>query len=146
MPGSLKRKFIGLLEWMIKFLLIVPTTVYASRTIDELHAIHGAVQTLLALAIIAGAVTATFIPTAVDGSLKNHVSAKKAFIGLTFGTFATLYTEARYGLDDMQMLLPAYLLASIGTPLMVYVVGIASDKDTYATAATWLKKRFGMGD
>lgn len=145
MPKSLKRKINGLLMWLIVFCTVIPSTVYAaSRTVDVVTDIKYAGSLLLMFAIFGGAGTAMFIPTAVDEQLRYKVIAK-IFIGLSFGTFSALFASSYYKLDDIQMLLPAYLLAAIGTPLMVYVVGIAADKDTYVTIMLWLKKRFGMG-
>ncbi len=145
MPKTLKCKIIGFFSYLILLLITVPTSAWAvSRTVDKVAEIEYAGTVLLFAAIFAGAITAIFIPTKVDAQL-HYIKTAKIFIGLTFGLFASLFISSRYALDDVQMFLPAYFLASIGTPMMVYAVGIASDKETYDTIVAWLKQKFGMG-
>lgn len=147
MPKSLVCKWRGLVMWLLAFFVLVPCSVLASSqmsTSERVADFEYAGTVLLVTAIIAGAITAMFIPTNVDNQIKK-VAFAKWFIGLTFGLFASLFVSSHYQLDDVQMLLPAYFLASIGTPVMVYLVGIASDKDTYAIATNWLKNKFGGG-
>lgn len=144
MTPCLRHKIVGLCKWSLVFFSGLPITVQAARTVDTLSGIHHAGSMLLFAAIIAGAITATFIRTDVDVNIK-HPTTAKIFIGLTFGLFASLFLSSRYNLDDFQMLLPAYFLASIGTPVMVYVVGIASDKESYALILEWIRRKFGVG-
>lgn len=147
MPKTLICKWRGLMIWLLAFFVLVPSSVWASSklsTTERIAEFEYVGTILLLFAIMAGAITAMFIPTAVDAQVKK-VAFAKWFIGLTFGLFASLFVSSHQHLDDVQMLLPAYFLASIGTPVMVYVVGIASDKDTYALAGNWLKNKFGGG-
>lgn len=144
MPQNLKRKWRGLLSWTLILLVIVPMSVMAGQPVSSIAALGDFGAILLVIAIIAGAITATFIPTAVDAQLKHTIFAK-IFIGMAFGAFASISVSIKYGLADLELLLPAYFLASIGTPVMVYSIGIAADKDTYLTIYRWIKKRFGIG-
>lgn len=147
MPKTLVCKWRGLITWLLAFFVLVPSSVWAAAKISTAERVANfeyAGTILLLSAIIAGSITAMFIPTNVDGQIKK-VAFAKWFIGMTFGLFASLFVSSRYHLDDVQMLLPGYFLAAIGTPIMVYVVGIASDKDTYATLVTWFKRKFGIG-
>lgn len=145
MPQTLKRKWRGLIVWSLLLLIAVPCAVFASKPVSSISSLNDFGAILLFVAIIAGSITATFIPTAVDAQLKHTVVAK-VFIGSTFGTFASIYVSSRYGLGDLELLLPAYFLASIGTPVMVYSIGIAADKDTYVTIINWIKRKFGRGE
>lgn len=147
MPKSLSCKWRGLMCWLLAFFVLVPSSVWAAAKIstsERVAQFEYAGTILLLAAIMAGGITAMFIPTNVDGQIKK-VAFAKWFIGMTFGLFASLFVSSRCHLDDVQMLLPGYFLAAIGTPIMVYVVGIASDKDTYATLVTWFKRKFGLG-
>lgn len=144
MPQTLKRKWRGLFSWTLILLITVPMAVMAGQPVGSIAALSDFGALLLILAIIAGAITATFIPTAVDTQLK-HTLVAKIFIGIAFGAFASISVSIKYGLGDLELLLPAYFLASIGTPVMVYSIGIAADKDTYLTIYRWIKKRFGFG-
>lgn len=147
MPKSLSCKWRGLMCWLLAFFVLVPSSVWAAAKIstsERVAQFEYAGTILLLAAIMAGGITAMFIPTSVDVQIK-RVAFAKLFIGVTFGLFASLFVSSHHRLDDVQMLLPAYFLASIGTPVMVYVVGIASDKDTYATLVTWFKRKFGLG-
>lgn len=147
MPKTLICKWRGLVMWLLAFFVLVPSSVWASSkisTAERIAEFEYVGSILLLCAIMAGAITAMFIPTNVDSQIKK-VAFAKWFIGLTFGLFASLFVSSHYHLDDVQMLLPAYFLASIGTPVMVYVVGIASDKDTYDMAKAWIKNKFGGG-
>lgn len=142
MPQTLKRKWRGLFAWLLLLLVAVPVAVFASKPVSSISSLSDFGASLLIIAIIAGAVTATFIPTAVDLQLKHTVIAK-IFIGIAFGSFSSIFVSTRYGLGDLELLLPAYFLSSIGTPVMVYSIGIAADKDTYVTIISWIKRKFG---
>lgn len=147
MPKSLSCKWRGLITWLLAFFVLVPSSVWAAAKISTAERVADfeyAGTILLLSAIVAGAITAIFIPTNVDGQIKK-VAFAKWFIGVTFGLFASLFVSSHYHLDDVQMLLPGYFLAAIGTPIMVYVVGIASDKDTYVIIKAWLQRKFGIG-
>ena len=145
MPQTLKRKWRGLFSWTLILLITLPMAVMAGQPVGSIASLNDFGAILLIVAIIAGATTATFIPTAVDSQLKHTITAK-VFIGMTFGAFASISASIKYGLAALELLLPAYFLASIGTPVMVYSIGIAADKDTYLTIYRWIKKRFGFGE
>ena len=142
MTPCLRRKIIGFYKWAMFFLIGLPLTVEAARTVDTLNEINHASSILLFTAVVAGAITAVFIPTNVDDNIKHPVLAK-SFIGLSFGLFASLSLSSLYKLDDFQMVLPAYFLSSIGTPVMVYAVGIASDEESYVLLWAWVQRKLG---
>lgn len=144
MPQSLKLKWRGLITWSLLLLVAVPVAVVAGQPVSTIASLNDFGALLLILAIVAGAVTATFVPTAVDAQLK-HTIVAKVFIGMAFGSFASIFVSTKYGLGDLELLLPAYFLAGIGTPVMVYSIGIAADKDTYMTIIRWIKAKFGRG-
>ena len=145
MTKSLRSKCKMFIMWLVFVLAGLPVTVYASaRTVDIIDDIQYAGTILLVLAIGAGGITATFIPTTVDSQFKYPMFAK-IFIGVSFGLFASIFISSRYNLDDSQLFLPAYFLASAGTPMMVYLIGIASDAETYADIGEWIRNKFKRG-
>lgn len=145
MTKSLRCKCKQFIMWLVFVLSGLPVTVYAGvRTVDIIDDIQYVGTILLALAISAGGITATFIPTTVDAQIKYPLFAKM-FIGVSFGLFASIFISSRYNLDDSQLFLPAYFLASAGTPMMVYLIGIASDAETYADIGEWIRSKFKRG-
>ena len=145
MTKSLHCKCKQFIIWLVFVLAGLPVTVYAGvRTVDIIANVQYAGTILLALAIGAGGITATFIPTTVDSQFKHPLFAK-IFIGVSFGLFASIFISSRYNLDDSQLFLPAYFLASAGTPMMVYLIGIASDAETYADIGEWIRSKFKRG-
>lgn len=145
MTKSLRSKCKLFIMWLVFVLAGLPVTVYAGvRTVDIIANVQYAGTILLALAIGAGGITATFIPTTVDSQFKHPLFAK-IFIGVSFGLFASIFISSRYNLDDSQLFLPAYFLASAGTPMMVYLIGIASDAETYADIGEWIRNKFKRG-
>ena len=145
MTKSLHCKCKQFIIWLVFVLSGLPVTVYAGvRTVDIIADVQYAGTILLALAIGAGGITATFIPTTVDSQFKHPLFAK-IFIGVSFGLFASIFISSRYNLDDSQLFLPAYFLASAGTPMMVYLIGIASDAETYADIGEWIRNKFKRG-
>lgn len=145
MTKSLRSKCKLFIMWLVFVLAGLPVTVYAGgRTVDIIANVQYAGTILLALAIGAGGITATFIPTTVDSQFKYPLFAKM-FIGVSFGLFASIFISSRYNLDDSQLFLPAYFLASAGTPMMVYLIGIASDAETYADIGEWIRNKFKRG-
>ena len=142
MTKSLRCKYKRFIMWLVFVLSGLPVTVYAGvRTVDIIDDIQYVGTILLALAISAGGITATFIPTTVDAQIKYPLFAKM-FIGVSFGLFASIFISSRYNLDDSQLFLPAYFLASAGTPMMVYLIGIAADAETYADIGEWIRSKF----
>ena len=145
MTKSLRSKCKQFIMWLVFVLSGLPVTVYAGvRTVDTIDDIQYAGTILLALAIGAGGITATFIPTAVDSQFKYPLFAKM-FIGVSFGLFASIFISSRYNLDDSQLFLPTYFLASAGTPMMVHLIGIASDAETYTGIGEWIRSKFKRG-
>ena len=145
MTKSLRCKCKQFIIWLVFVLSGLPVTVYAGvRTGDIIANVQYAGTILLALAIGAGGITATFIPTTVDSQFKYPLFAK-VFIGVSFGLFASIFISSRCNLDDSQLFLPAYFLASAGTPMMVYLIGIASDAETYADIGEWIRSKFKRG-
>ena len=110
MTKSLRNKHKLFIMWLVFVLAGLPVTVYAGvRTVDIIDDIQYAGTILLVLAIGAGGITATFIPTAVDSQFKYPLFAK-IFIGVSFGLFASIFISSRHSLDDSQLFLPAYFL------------------------------------
>lgn len=145
MSYTLKCKVRAFVLWLAFVLCGLPVTVYAGqRTVDIISTAEYAGPVILFFSIIAGGVTATFIPTSIDPQL-NHPLIAKIFIGISFGIVASIFISARLNLDDLQLFLPAYFLASAGTPMMVYAIGIASDAETYRNAWDAIRKKIWMG-
>ena len=110
MTKSLRCKYKQFIMWLVFVLSGLPVTVYAGvRTVDIIDDIQYAGTILLALAIGAGGITATFIPTTVDAQIKYPLFAKM-FIGVSFGLFASIFISSRYNLDDSQLFLPNLLI------------------------------------
>ena len=125
---------------------LLPLSVYAGQVSQkQAEFLADWAFVLIGVALVAGAWTARYIPTAVDSQIVGGTKAK-LFIGLSSGVFSTIGLAQNYPkLTSLDLVFPSYLLAAIGTPVMVYAVSIASDKETYAGLITWFKNRLGIG-
>lgn len=145
MSNAYKSKWGRLLEWLVILLVMVPTSAAAGQVAARKAQFledWGFVLVLLAMGF--GAWTAKYIPTAVDSQIRSIDSAK-IVIGLSFGASSTIALAQQYPqLSELELVFPAYMLAAIGTPVMVYAISIAGDAETYATLKNWLKRRFGI--
>lgn len=146
MSAPYKNKWRGLIESLVLLACLLPLSVYGGQQLAGAPAQLGEwALAIVGVALIAGAWTARYIPTAVDAQILGGASAK-LFIGLSSGTFATVGLAQQYPkLTTLDLIFPAYLLAAIGTPVMVYAVSIASDSETYTSLIGWLKRRLGIG-
>lgn len=147
MSARYRSKWLDFLTSLLLLLCLLPASVYASQMAQkQAQFLEDWSLALVAFSLCAGAWTARFIPTSVDNQIVGGTWAK-LFIGLSSGTFATVGLSQQYpNLTLFDLIFPAYLLAAIGTPVMVYAISIASDAETYSAFTTWVKRRFGMGE
>lgn len=145
MSQMYRKKWSGFCEWVLCLLLCLPVFAWAGQVAAKKAAfMEDWGFTLVLLSMGLGAWTARFIPTAVDGQIRN-VDTAKLVIGLSFGGCSTVALGQTYPqLGAPDLVFPAYLLAAIGTPVMVYAVSIASDAETYSALLGWIKRRFGI--
>lgn len=141
-----KLKWAGFLQSLLLLVILLPFSVYGGQSVPkQTQFLTDWAFVVVGLALASGAWTARHIPTAVDSQIVGGPKAK-LFIGLTSGTFSTIGLSQQYpSLDTLDLIFPSYLLAAIGTPVMVYAISIASDAETYSAIVTWLKRRFGVG-
>ncbi len=145
MSATYKIKWFGFFEWVLLLLMMLPGSAWAGQIAAKKAAVledWGFVLVILAMGL--GAFTARFIPTAVDAQIQN-VDTAKLVIGLSFGGCSTIALAQNYQqLSELELVFPAYLLAAIGTPVMVYAISIASDAETYTALIGWIKRRLGI--
>lgn len=148
MGVNLQTKISKFLWWAL--LLVISTDLAFAKPVSNLtkdyQLLEGYGALALLIPIIFGAITATFIKTAVDTSFSNP-KLSKFFISLGFGFCATIGLGQYYpNFEILDLMFPAYILATVGTPVMVYILAIVSDTATWQSVVRWLKNRFGVGD
>lgn len=144
MSQMYRLKLSRLCEWVLCLLVSVPVSAWAGQMAARKAAFMDDWGFMLvAVAMLAGAWTARYIPTAVDSQIRSPEVAKLV-IGLSFGGCSTVALGQTYPqLGAPNLVFPAYLLAAIGTPVMVYAISIASDAETYRVLCGWVKRRLG---
>lgn len=99
----------------------------------------------VALCAVAGGFVAALVPTAIDSQMRYSPSLSKGIIGFFFG-FLLCWTADRHyeNLTALDFLFPAFVAAAIGAPVMVYLINIANDPQTWVAVINWVKRRFGI--
>lgn len=96
------------------------------------------------VAAFCGGITATFIKTEVDNQL-THDSFAKLIIGIGLGLFTCMSWKAYSpDVEIMKLTLPAFVLGSLGAPIMVFLLTWASDPKTRKKAEQKLNNRLGL--
>lgn len=96
------------------------------------------------VAALCGGITATFIKTEVDNQLK-YDGLAKLIIGAGLGLFSCMSWQA-YAPDVtlLKLCLPAFVLGSLGAPIMVFLLTWASDPKTRKKAEKKLNNKLGL--
>ena len=99
----------------------------------------------VAVCALAGGLVAALIPTAIDNQMKYSPSFSKLVIGFFFGFLLCFSADRHYdNLSALDFLFPAFVAAAIGAPVMVYLINIANDPQTWFAVVNWVKRRFGI--
>lgn len=126
-------------------LVAFPMSVMAGTVMDsQLNSIINWGFWPILVAAFCGGITATFIKTEVDNQLK-HDGLAKLIIGIGLGLFACISWQA-YSPDFavLKLALPAFVLGSLGAPIMVFLLTWASDPKTRKKAEAKLNERLGL--
>lgn len=115
MDNVIKQYSFAIIRWLVVLVVSLPLAAQASNAaLRNSDIVAANALVFVFFAIVFGAITATFIPTAVDKNMRNPTIAK-LFIGASFGCFGTIALLQQ--MPDLMLLsaiFPAYLLAAIG--------------------------------
>lgn len=94
------------------------------------------------LAALAGGISSSFVKTSFDDNAK-HPIVFKIFVGLFLGGFSGLIALEHFGLGIFTLLLPTFVIASLGAPIMVFYLLWLSDAETQAEIKEKIKEKIG---
>lgn len=129
----------------ILLLVALPVSVLAGQFVSpEVQAVINWGVWPIFFAALFGGITATFIKTEVDNQL-THDGLAKLIIGLGLGVFACISWQAYSpDTDALKLALPAFVLGTLGAPIMVFLLTWASDPKTRKKAEAKLNERLGL--
>lgn len=129
----------------------MPTVTLAGATLDDKFNIDetlGLKVACLFIAAFAGGVSSSFVQTSFDDSVK-YPRIFKVFVGTFLGAFSGLIALEHFQLGLFTILLPTFVMASLGAPIMVFYLMWMSSAETQAEIKEHIKemvgRRFGGG-
>lgn len=145
---ALRTRLAHLLSYSILLMLSFMTSLKAQVTArpgQDLDALGDWNYIFVAFAALAGGAVAAMIPTAIDSQMKFSPAKSKMFIGFFFGFFACWAADRHYSqYSALDFVFPAFICAAIGAPVMVYLINIANDPQTWGLIVEWVKARLGI--
>lgn len=112
----------------------MPAVTYAGVKLDStLQLDHTLAMKVIALFIASfcGGVSSLFIHTSFDQNMKNPRLAK-VWIGTFLGAFSGLIALDQFSFGIFSIILPTFVIASLGAPIMVFYLMWLSDPATQA--------------
>lgn len=94
------------------------------------------------ISALAGGISSSFVKTSFDDNAK-HPIAFKIFVGLFLGGFSGLIALEHFGLGIFTLLLPTFVIASLGAPIMVFYLLWLSDAETQSEIKDKIKQKIG---
>ncbi len=128
------------------FLLIcLPAVTWAGVKVDNVLVIDQNLTLKIIsifVAALAGGISSSFVKTSFDDNAKYPVIFKM-FVGLFLGGFSGLVALEHFGLGIFTLLLPSFLIASLGAPIMVFYLLWLSDAETQTEIKEQIKNKIG---
>lgn len=128
------------------FLFIsLPTVTWAGIKIDNTISIDQdlTIKILsLFFAAFVGGVSSSFVATSFDNGVRYPVLFK-IFVGTFLGAFSGLIALDYFALGIFTVILPTFVIATLGAPIMVFYLMWLSDAETQAEIKEKIKDRIG---
>ena len=124
-------------------LLSMPAVTWAGVKIDNTltidHTLSLKVITLF-IASLCGGISSTFVKTSFDDGI-NHPNLFKIFVGTCLGTCTGLAVIDNFSLGIFSIILPVFIVASLGAPIMVFYLMWLSNPETQAEIKEQIKQK-----
>ena len=128
------------------FLFIsLPTVTWAGIKIDNTISIDQdlTIKILsLFLAAFVGGVSSSFVATSFDNGVRYPILFK-IFVGTFLGAFSGLIALDYFALGIFTVILPTFVIATLGAPIMVFYLMWLSDAETQAEIKEKIKDKIG---
>lgn len=112
----------------------MPAVAAAGMHIDKSIPVdQGLMAKIIALIFVSllGGVSSTFVSTSFDEGIK-HPNLFKIVVGTCLGTFSAMMVLDNSSFGIFSIILPAYFVATLGAPLMVFYLMWLSNPETQA--------------
>ena len=124
-------------------LLSMPAVTWAGVKIDNTLTIdHTLSLKVIALFIasLCGGISSTFVKTSFDDGIKCP-NLFKVFVGACLGTCTGLAVIDNFSLGIFSIILPVFIVASLGAPIMVFYLMWLSSPETQAEIKEQIKQK-----
>lgn len=126
------------------FILIsMPVVTWAGVKVDNVLTIDHTLSLKiisLFIASLCGGISSTFVKTSFDDGIK-HASIFKVFVGLCLGTCSGMMVIDNFNFGIFSILLPTFIIASLGAPIMVFYLMWLSNPETQAEIKEQIKQK-----
>lgn len=123
--------------------LAMPTFVMAGVKIDNTISIDAGLTIKfisIVIASLCGGISSTFVNTSFDDGIK-HPNLFKIFVGTTLGTCSGMLILDQFSFGIFSMVLPIFIIASLGAPIMVFYLMWLSNPETQAEIKEQIKQK-----
>ena len=137
--SNIKQALLGTLFLFIS----LPTVTWAGIKIDNAISIDQdlTIKVLsLFLAAFVGGVSSSFVATSFDNGVRYPVLFK-IFVGTFLGAFSGLIALDYFALGIFTLILPTFVMATLGAPIMVFYLMWLSDAETQAEIKEKIKDK-----
>ena len=124
-------------------LLSMPAVTWAGVEIDNTLTIDHALSLkviALFIASLCGGMSSTFVKTSFDDGI-NYPNLFKIFVGTCLGTCTGLAVIDNFSLGIFSIILPVFIVASLGAPIMVFYLMWLSNPETQAEIKEQIKQK-----
>lgn len=97
----------------------------------------------LFITAFAGGISSVFVKTSFDANM-NYPNAAKIWVGTCLGTASGLLVLEQLSFGLFSILLPVFVIASLGAPIMVFYLMWLSNEETQAEIKEKIKEKVGM--
>ena len=139
--SSIKQALLGTLFLFIS----LPTVTWAGIKIDNAISIDQdlTIKILsLFVAAFVGGVSSSFVATSFDNGVRYPILFK-IFVGTFLGAFSGLLALDYFALGIFTLILPTFVIATLGAPIMVFYLMWLSDAETQAEIKEKIKDKIG---
>lgn len=120
-----------------------PAAAIAGMQIDKTVVIdHSLVIKLVCLLVasLLGGISSTFVNTSFDDGIK-HPHLFKIIVGTCLGTFSGMMVLDNSGFGIFSMVLPVFVVATLGAPIMVFYLMWLSNPETQAEIKEQIRQK-----
>ena len=124
-------------------LLSMPAVTWAGVKIDNTLTIDYTLSLkviALFIASLCGGISSTFVKTSFDDGI-NYPNLFKIFVGTCLGTCIGLAVIDNFSLGIFSIILPVFIVASLGAPIMVFYLMWLSNPETQAEIKEQIKQK-----